>query len=49
MQSLCNGPAPHAIYENNVETPQDQCREDRGDEEAVDHLPTIFKDGVADS
>ena len=49
MQSRCNVPAPHAIYENNVEKLQDRCREDGGDEEAVGHLPAIVKDGVADS
>lgn len=38
---------PHAIYEINVEKLQDRCRQDGGDEGAVDHFPTIFKDGVS--
>jgi hypothetical protein len=37
---------PHAIYESNVGKLQDRCREDGGDEGAVNHLAEIFKDGV---
>ena len=43
---LCLRRKKHASYERNLETLQERCRGQGGDDEAIGHLSAIFEEGV---